>query len=64
MTADPAAFNFLATRQSSPAKLFVGPVPERAELVEILRKYGIAAPVAGATTADILSQYGPQAPQE
>ncbi len=36
MTADPAAFNFLATRQSSPAKLFAGPVPERAELVEIL----------------------------
>lgn len=27
------------------------------EIIEILRKYGIAAPVAGVTTADILRQY-------
>lgn len=31
-----AAFDFLAARRSRPAKLFTGPVPERAELVEIL----------------------------
>lgn len=30
------AFSFLQTRQSQPAKLFKGPVPDRAELLEIL----------------------------
>ena len=30
------AFDFLKTRQSHPAKLFKGPVPARAELLEIL----------------------------
>lgn len=32
----PDAFSFLQTRQSQPAKLFKGPVPDRAELLEIL----------------------------
>jgi nitroreductase len=36
MTANPEAFAFLATRQSYPSKLFSGPVPARAELIEIL----------------------------
>ena len=36
MTACPEAFAFLASRQSYPSKLFSGPVPARAELVEIL----------------------------
>ena len=31
-----AAFAFLQTRQSHPAKLFKGPVPDRADLLEIL----------------------------
>lgn len=35
MPANPA-FDFLATRQSYPAKLFNGPVPDRAQLLEIL----------------------------
>lgn len=33
---NPAAFAFLAARQSQPAKLFSGPVPSRAELEPIL----------------------------
>ncbi|GLS86470.1 nitroreductase [Cypionkella aquatica] len=32
----PTAFAFLQTRQSHPAKLFKGPVPDRAALLEIL----------------------------
>lgn len=34
--ANPAAFAFLATRQSQPAKLYAGPVPSRAALEPIL----------------------------
>ena len=33
---DPVAFAFLANRRSRPAKLFAGPVPDRAALVPIL----------------------------
>jgi nitroreductase len=33
---NPAAFDFLATRRSRPAKLFTGPVPGREALMEIL----------------------------
>lgn len=33
---NPAAFAFLASRQSQPAKLFAGPVPSRSELEPIL----------------------------
>jgi nitroreductase len=33
---NPAAFDFLATRRSRPAKLFAAPVPNRAELLRIL----------------------------
>ena len=33
----PEAFAFLASRRSHPAKVFAGPVPDRAELLEILR---------------------------
>lgn len=36
MPANPEAFAFLASRQSFPAKLFKGPVPDRAELLDIL----------------------------
>lgn len=36
MPANPAAFAFLATRQSQPAKLFSGPVPSREALIPIL----------------------------
>lgn len=36
VAADPAAFAFLARRQSQPAKLFSGPVPSRAELEPVL----------------------------
>lgn len=36
MQPNPAAFSFLATRQSQPAKLFSGPVPTRDELLPIL----------------------------
>jgi nitroreductase len=35
-TPNTAAFDFLARRQSQPAKLFAGPVPTRAELESIL----------------------------
>ena len=35
-TPNTAAFDFLARRQSQPAKLFAGPVPTRAELEPIL----------------------------
>lgn len=35
-TANPAAFAFLAARQSQPAKLFAGPVPSRSDLEPIL----------------------------
>ena len=35
-TPNTAAFDFLASRQSQPAKLFAGPVPTRAELEPIL----------------------------
>lgn len=34
---DPAALAFLARRQSRPAKLMTGPVPDRAALTDILR---------------------------
>ena len=34
--ADPAAFAFLSRRRSRPAKLFAGPVPDRAALRDIL----------------------------
>ncbi len=34
---NPAAFDFLARRQSRPAKLMTGPVPDRAALLEIMR---------------------------
>ena len=37
MTPNPAAFAFLATRQSQPAKLFAGPTPDRAALEPILQ---------------------------
>lgn len=33
---NPAAFDFLANRRSRPAKLFQGPVPDRAALLKIL----------------------------
>lgn len=33
---NPAAFDFLASRRSRPAKLFTGPVPSRDELMRIL----------------------------
>ena len=33
---NPAAFDFLATRRSRPAKMFTGPVPGREALIEIL----------------------------
>ncbi len=36
MQPNPAAFDFLATRQSQPAKLFSGPVPDRMALEPIL----------------------------
>ncbi|MFT4151627.1 MAG: nitroreductase family protein [Paracoccaceae bacterium] len=36
MTANPAAFDFLATRMSHPAKVMTGPAPSRAELEPIL----------------------------
>lgn len=34
-------------------------VPKAEEIVELLKRYGVAAPVAGATLADILSQPSP-----
>lgn len=37
MTPNPAAFAFLAARQSQPAKLFAGPTPDRAALEPILQ---------------------------
>ncbi|WP_395002536.1 nitroreductase [Cypionkella sp.] len=36
MPANPQAFDFLQSRQSSPAKLYTGEVPARAELMQIL----------------------------
>ena len=36
LSPDPAAFAFLARRQSRPAKLMTGPVPDRAALLNIL----------------------------
>ncbi len=35
-TANPAAFDFLASRRSRPAKLFTHPVPDRTEITRIL----------------------------
>ena len=37
MPADPAAFDFLSTRMSYPAKMMTGPAPDRAALEPILR---------------------------
>ena len=37
LSPDPAALGFLARRQSRPAKMMTGPVPDRAALTDILR---------------------------